>query len=327
MAFRGLTVFIIFFILFFLSSEAFAVYGTPRISQKDYQLRGKIELTYDKRWSSDDDSRDFERFTHSYTLGLNGFVIDRRLIAFDIEGFFGQELNKPGEDITSRGVSIRVNLLNEKILRGPFKKFPQPIEIRFSNFKSSDTSLLNYGISLTYKPIEKPLYHSRIIKQVEIKKQQQQQIKKKQQRDQEDEEEEGQNQGQNQSQIKTQQEQLQIEAKLKEVEVIPPVLYIPFPTFYLDYDKYRFKTFGQTLDTDRLDIRAESLSTKIDLKAEYSYYRLGGTSTGSYQDIDLQANIRSYDNKLAKRLDIYNRLFLRDYNDQKSLMIQSNAIL
>ncbi len=317
---RGiLRVIVIIFLTLILYSEAQAVYGIPRLSSKDYQLRGKIELTYDKRWSSDDDSTtDLERFTHSYTLGLNGFVIDKRLISFDIEGFFSQELNKPGDDITARGVSIRVNLLNEKILRGFFKRFPQPIELRFSNYKSSGTSLLNYGISLTYRPIEKPLYHSRIIQQQEIKKQQIKQKNRQQERKNEEEEEEGQNQQGQQAQ------QIQVTQKQK-LEVIPPALLIPFPTFYLDYDKYRFKTYGQSLDTDRLDLRAESLSPQVDLKAEYSYYRLGGTSQGRYQDLDLQANFRSYNDKLAKRLDIYNRVFFRDYNDLKSFMVSNTT--
>lgn len=317
---RGiLRVIVIIFLTLILYSEAQAVYGIPRLSSKDYQLRGKIELTYDKRWSSDDDSTtDLERFIHSYTLGLNGFVIDKRLISFDIEGFFSQELNKPGDDITARGVSIRVNLLNEKILRGFFKRFPQPIELRFSNYKSSGTSLLNYGISLTYRPIEKPLYHSRIIQQQEIKKQQIKQKNRQQERKNEEEEEEGQNQQGQQAQ------QIQVTQKQK-LEVIPPALLIPFPTFYLDYDKYKFKTYGQSLDTDRLDLRAESLSPQVDLKAEYSYYRLGGTSQGRYQDLDLQANFRSYDDKLAKRLDIYNRVFFRDYNDLKSFMVSNTT--
>lgn len=316
-----LRVIVIIFLTLILYSEAQAVYGIPRLSSKDYQLRGKIELTYDKRWSSDDDSTtDLERFIHSYTLGLNGFVIDKRLISFDIEGFFSQELNKPGDDITARGVSIRVNLLNERILRGFFKRFPQPIELRFSNYKSSGTSLLNYGISLTYRPIEKPLYHSRIIQHQEIKKQQIKQKNRQQERKNEEEEEEEEDQNQQGQQA----QQIQVTQKQK-LEVIPPVLLIPFPTFYLDYDKYKFKTYGQSLDTDRLDLRAESLSPQVDLKAEYSYYRLGGTSQGRYQDLDLQANFRSYDDKLAKRLDIYNRVFLKDYNDLKSFMVSNTT--
>lgn len=307
------------------SSEALAVYGIPRVSPKDYQLRGKIELTYDKRWSSDDDiSKDFERFTHSYTLGLNGFVIDRRLISFDIEGSFSQELYKQGGDITAKGISARLNLLNEKIMRGFFKRFPQPIELRFAYYKSTGTSLLNYGISLTYRPIEKPLYHARIVQQQQQRQQQLKQKMKQQEKtlNQDEDEEEKEERGVPKQQVT---ERIQIQQK-QELEVIPPALYIPFPTFYLDYDKYKFKTFGQSLDTDRLDLRAESLSPWIDLKAEYSYYRLGGSSRGTYQDIELQANFRSYDDKLAKRLDIYNRVFMSDYNDMKSFMVSSNTI-
>jgi len=319
------------FLLIFLGSllasrEAFAVYGQI-VDSSRYRLRGEIQLTYDKRWSTDSDERDFERFTHTYNLGISGFIIDKRLITFELDGSFSQELNKPGNDIISRGVTARVRFFNEKVLRGFFRKFPQPIELRFSNYRSSGTSLLSYGISLTYRPSEKPLYHARIVQQQqEINQRRKQQIGSNENRKQKeqknlDEEEDETEQGQG---IQAP-ERVQIREK-KELGVAGPVLYIPFPTFYLDYDKYRYKTFGQDLNTDRLDIRAESLSPRADFTAEYSYYRLSGSSKGTYQDLDLRANFRSYDDLLARRLDIYNRIFLRDYNDVKSIMLSNTTL-
>lgn len=298
-----------FFGLFFQTSIASAQYGSGRYYDfsKRFRLKGDIQLTYEKRWITNSDVPDagsFGRFTHSYNLGLEGYVIDPRLIFFDVNGLFTQEIEESegiSDTINTYGISTRFSLLNKPVRAGFFKNFPQPVQLRFDYYKSRDYKNLNYGVSLTYKPPERPLF---------IQQHQQQQRQRRQR----------QQSGQNgESPEKSDQDAA---GPLPEEQGKK----IPFPTFYLDYDKYRYTFADTTNDTDHLNLRAESLSQTAEYRAEYNYYRYGGTTSIKTQDLDVEANFRYYDNVTTRRLELFNRLFLTDYNGVKSLRLTNRTL-
>ena len=322
----GISLFI--FILLF-SSSGFALDERMYLYLRNrYNLSGEIQLSYERSWS--DDSETQQRFTHSYSLGLQGFVIDSRLVSFNIRGNFLQEIDDPGHTYNLQGLALNIDLFNERIKRGFIKNLPQPIHLRFSHSKGLDSETWNYGISLTYKPVERPIFYGKIkelIQQEQQRQQQRQQQKQKQQKKKTlDEEEEDENtvsekqegntgQGQKGSQL-NQGERRNV---MNVHEMIRNAL--PFPTFYLDYDRYNYKFNGSKTDTDRLDLRAESLSPKLDIKAEYTLNRLSyGDNKGTYQDLTVDSLYRYYNEESATRADIYNRALFRDYSNYESFM-------
>ncbi|MBI5675414.1 MAG: hypothetical protein HZC48_06255 [Nitrospirae bacterium] len=276
-----------------------------------------MDLIYEKRWTSDsEDER--QKFKHAYRLGLNGFIIDKRLISFDLGGSFSQEINSPGETIDSHSFSANIKLLSEKPRKGFLRHFPQPINLRYSNFATLDSSAHSYGVSLIYGPTENPLF-SRKIAQIErerrLKKIMKQAAQRKQESEEESEEEEeteenGNKNGNNGN-----------KGEPPAVEKEKPFDINRFPTFLLDYDKYTYESHNNNTNTDRFDLRAQSTGRNLGLRAEYSYYNYdtGAQSANNFQDIALSSEFHAYDDKAATRLDILNSALLSDNDDLRSM--------
>lgn len=315
LTFLTLTVFLTF------TDRAFpAGYGLPsRYIRNAYLLNGKIDLIFDKKWSSVAEA-DRQRFTQSYKLGLDGFVIDKRLISFDLDGSFSQEINDPGDTIDNRSFSASINLLNETP-RGFLRNFPQPINLRYSSrVRAGDSREQSYGVSFTYRPNENPLFRGLIERREKEKRMKKLLLETRKKKEEEEEESE---------------EEEPAEKKAPVVQPEgggpPPVAEsrgtgnnLAFPTFSLDYDKYNYELFNLVkTETDRFDLRAMSSSKNVDLNAEYTYNNFGGSVNSKFQDIDLNANLHHFDEKMATRLEVLNRATLRDYNSVRTLNLRN----
>ncbi len=156
--------FIIFNIIscFFFYDDSFAQYG--KVRPRTYSFYGSIQLTYDKRWG---DIRKSSEFEHDYILGLKGFIIDPRLIKYDVSGDFTQTLaGGEGEDSTVTGKKLNITFLDTlpKKWEKNWMFIPNPISISYSDYSGNYESR-NYGISLRYsKPrIRKPKRPGRIV--------------------------------------------------------------------------------------------------------------------------------------------------------------------
>lgn len=121
------------YLSFFLTLIIFSIILLPhdtnaqyRILRQDvYTLHGDVTLIYERKWSSGDREAT-DTFTHSYNLGLSGFVVDPRLVTFEINPTFRQEINKPGDTFNFYGLNFRTNILNKPARRGFLKISPSP---------------------------------------------------------------------------------------------------------------------------------------------------------------------------------------------------------
>lgn len=297
----------LFWIIYF-PSESNAQYRI--LSPNAYMLHGDVTLIYERNWSSEGESRD--SFTHSYNLGLSGFVIDRRLMTFDINPTFRQEINSPGDTLNSYGLNVRVNVLNKPARRGFFRNFPQPIQLRFSYFKTTDIKTLNYGLSLAFDIFEAKRIHR------DLRAQQEETLKKEQEG-----QEEGQDQEKGQQEQQRQQGQQQ-QGRKRALPVRGSSKWIPLPVFYLDYDRYSYSAGEFNATTDHINLRALDNNIKREYRFEYDFYRYGGTGGFITQYLDLEANYRFFW-KDIERVEVLNRLLLTDYSDRTTFNLSNRT--
>lgn len=289
----------LFLLLFFVGLFLCPLNSEAQYFSK-YKIKGDITLTYERWWSSDDTLPKREDFMHSYNLGVESFIVDPRLIRYEVEGLFTQEIKKQEESTTinTYGISTRVSLINRPVFKGFWQYMPQPIELRFLYYKSSDYKTYNFGLSLTYRALERKKFHL----------QQQQQAQRKRQQTQQ----KTQGQGEEQGEEKPQQE------IVKSIPLLPVI--------YLDYDHYNYTSSTSKTDSDRLNIRAEERRKNAEYRAEYNYTRYGGDTKFKTQYLDLEANYFFYEKEANKKFEIRNRLFLTDYNDTKSLNFTNTTL-
>lgn len=282
---------------------SFAQYRILR--HNTYMLHGDVTLMYERNWSSEGESRD--SFTHSYNLGLSGFIIDQRLMTFEINPTFRQEIHSPGDTINSYGLTLRMNFLNKPARRGFFQNFPQPIQLHFSYFKTTYLNTINYGLSLAFDVLESKRIHRDLRAQ-----------KEELQR----EEKGGQQKGQQQGQEGQEQQQ---GAKKKGLELrSAPSKWTPLPVFYLDYDRYSYKTNEFTATTDHINLRALDNNIKREYRFEYDLYRYAGLGGFTTQYLDLEANYRFFW-KDIERVEILNRMLLTDYSDRTNFSLSNRT--
>ena len=289
------------------------LYAAGRYLPKRYVLRGDLSLTYEKKWVEQTDTdAESERFTHNYNLGLSGFVVDPRLMTFDIDGTFSEEKNFPGDTLNSYGVNTALNILNKPARRGFFSHFPQPIVVTLGYLDTGATNLSNYGISFGYDAFERMRIHRQFQQQ-----QQQQQFRRQQQIMQQVNENNAQ---QNQGVV-----QGQNNAKIKS-RILP----LPLPVMYFDYNNYRHKFNGHSssfnTDSEFMNIRLVDRSDKMEYHVQYSYDRTEGATVTESQRINTEMNYRDYWAEKKERLESYNSLDLSDDDDRRSLKLSSNTL-
>jgi hypothetical protein len=136
-------------------------------------LYGYVEIAYDRRWSEGGGFQGVSQgeaitaFTQTYNLGLRGFIIDPRLVAFDVLGIFTDTSINPS-DIGGGGFRLtgeNVNLiLLQKLpprLLSSWKYIPHPITLRFLHYSTSGSNEYDqtqYGITLRHAMPEEIKY-------------------------------------------------------------------------------------------------------------------------------------------------------------------------
>jgi len=308
---------------FMMATELFICTSSPlaagRYFPKRYTLRGDIGLIYEKKWTTQTDV-DISRFTHSYHLGLSGFALDPRLMTFDVDTTFSQENNNPGDNIDSYGFDTSLSFLNKPARRGFFSHFPRPINLTFSTYKTGNSRSQNYGISLGYDPFERWRVHRRFQQQ-----QQQQQLRRQQQMNQPSEESDGQPPVENGGQQKQGSIQRQINSQVQ-ARKFP----FPLPVIYVDYDKnyYSFNNSSDNfnVDTDYLTLRLIDRDVKTEYLAEYDYQKYKGIADITTQFLNIEVNYRNYWEQDNTKFDSYNRAYLTDIGDSRTLQLSNRNL-
>ena len=135
-------------IIFVLLGQNNLSHARVLMPQREYRLYGNLILSYDRAWSSNRET--IQQTTYSLNLGLSGFVIDPRLIAFDVNGLFSYlDTNNRGSS-TVEGISTKLTFLQERPRAGVLRYLPQPIELRYSYYSYEDSTSQNYGLSMSY---------------------------------------------------------------------------------------------------------------------------------------------------------------------------------
>lgn len=137
------------FIQLFFPDDSFAL--QRRFFSRRYTLSGSMELSYERKWV---DGRDAvaETFRQDYNLKLSGFIVDPRLVMFDISGDLTDTNRRgSGSDSTLTGLNLNVTLISsfpKKWLRY-WMFIPNPIRLNYSTY-SGDYDSTNFGISMEH---------------------------------------------------------------------------------------------------------------------------------------------------------------------------------
>ncbi len=274
------------FIMSFLilgGEDSYAQYRSHYASYlKRFSLSGTVRLTYRREWYSTGDK--LSEFTHNYTLTHRGFVIDPRLISYDVEGSFSQNINDPGDNINFYGISTAIRFLSQRPRRGWLRLVPQPIFLRYSYNKSDFFSQTQYGLSFSYKRDEKIrfFYKGKVIS-----------IQKKRLFF------FGNGENRNDKRGFT----------------------LPFPTFYFDFNKLIFKTEENKSDNNHISLRAvtSNKSSHFMMSFNYNKYKTDIESTSdSHFEFDSDFDLLR---KRDKSLTMANRLDYNKFEDRKLFSI------
>lgn len=344
-----LPVLVLFFVSFLLlidTAEALNGVSYPAYS-RTFEYTGRIHLQYDRRWGSDTDTS--ERFSHMYDLGLRGFIVDPRLLTFDVSGTFSQDINSPGETLNLYGFSAKVNLLNEQVRRGILRHFPQPIELRFDYYDREDFEQLHYGISMRYgRPGKLRFFTGR--KLISYEKQRPKvygvsNLNNYNNLNNLNNTNNSSNEGSGSSGALRDVREANFNNvnnanfnnlnnlnfrnnnryNIYGIKPSREGFYLTFPTFYFDYDKYKHTSSFGKVDSDILSLRAETFSAHGEYTLEYRYYGYDDYSTRSDQAVFLNTNHYYHNPKTSRILEIYNRLLFRDSDPGGTSLQLSNA--
>jgi hypothetical protein len=303
---------------------ASSLHATGRYLPKRYVLRGDIGLTYEERWVDQTEiDKDFNRFTHNYNLGFSGFVIDPRLITFDVDGTLSEEINFPNEKdkrdaALSNGFNVAVNFLNKPARRGFFSHFPQPIIVSYGEHDSEFSRVTNYGISFGYDFFERIRIHRQF-----QQRQQQQQFRRQQQIMQQINANNA-NNANNVNNVNNVQGAQGVGQFQNIKKVRPTILPLPLPILYFDYDHYSYSFPALETDTDIVNVRLVDQTNKTQYNAEYNYQLNEGTGKLERQNIYVDVNYRDYWREKNERFSSFNNLDLVRIEDGKNGALSSD---
>ena len=266
---------------------------------RNYNLYGSIGLTYQKQWFENDET--FSYFTQSYNLGLRGFVVDPRLVYFDVSGYFTKTNSSPGEDFSLLGQNMRVVLLQKLPQKwlSSWKYIPHPITLRFSHYANS-AEYTNYGISLKYgKPYEWTLHEREVRQQQEA----------------------GAN-AENEANANAGASATAAAPKQKGT-----FLGLNFPVTYFDYDHYKSTSEGQTSSTNLYSVRSFMQGKVYDYRLYFEHQNVTGISPLKRTLVQFEPNYRFFDPDTKRLLDIYNALRYQNIEGQKTYEVHSRVNL
>lgn len=282
---KGFAIFMLMFGLILMQSSM--AHAESRRSglfyDRDFTLNGNVTLSYETSWGSK--SEPTNRFTHSLDLGLNGFVIDPRLMTFTVGGIFAQSMASNKDTYTIEGFSTVVRFLNERPRLGILRFFPQPIELRYAYSTDSMYQSQRYGISMQYRPEKKK---SPYVQDFTVRNN-------------------NQNTG-NDNQNKGQREKY----------LLFPLTSLPH--FFFDYNRYERSSEKYSNTYDRLSLRAVAHSKHAEYFAEYRYDKNSDSNFSSKtQYLELRTNLSYYWKETSSRLESYNTFFVQDTGQEKTV--------
>jgi hypothetical protein len=303
------------FLIFLIPSEASAqrrvmIPGT-------YTLRGNITLEYERFWQ---DTSDLETFTHNYTLGLSGFIVDPRFLTFDIEPTFRQRITYQADNIEFYSLNSRVSLLTTRPIRGFFRNFPQPINLYFNYFDTEGFKSNNYGINFGFDPLERLRLHRtiRATKEEAFLKEQAEREKEEviEEEVEEDEEKE------EDRVIKKPPEKKK--ETIEDIRAIGPPKWTPLPVFYIDYDRYTYKTQDTNFVSDHLNLRALDNTKDWEYRLEYDLYKYGGNTV--FKTHYMSAETKHFFFKPHdERIETTNRVLITDTTEKTTFDISNRT--
>ncbi len=293
-------------ILRFDTAAAESYYRRYDTLLRNYNLYGNIGLTYQRQWTDRADTDTETFFTQSYNLGLRGFVVDPRLVFFDVSGYFTKTTSDPGDDFTLLGQNVRVVFLQKLPQKwlSSWMYIPNPITLRFSHYANS-VEYTNYGISLRYgKPYEWQVHEREF-------RQQTQGARKGNKENAENEENEENSTGANVAPVAPQSKGLGLN----------------FPVTYFDYDHYDTKSQGESSSTNLYSLRSFMQGEVYDYRFYFEHENTTGISSTKRTLVQLEPNYRFFDPDTKRLLDIMNTLRYQTIDDQKTYEVHSRVNL
>ncbi len=120
------------------------------IAEARYSLYGVASLEYERRWTSESEA---DSITQEYQLGINGPLIDGRLMRFDLKGTLRKRSGTLYEE-DLKGFDLNVTLLDFRYVRSRSLNFlnfmPRPIILRYSRYDEDFSENTNYGLSTSW---------------------------------------------------------------------------------------------------------------------------------------------------------------------------------
>ncbi|HAM50933.1 MAG TPA: hypothetical protein DCP92_09695 [Nitrospiraceae bacterium] len=267
-----------------------------------YNLHGQVDLDYERVWYKN--SNAVSIFRSGITLGLSGFIVDRRLALFDIGGSFSNGIATGSDTVNAYSISTHVSLLNEAVRRGLLQYFPQPIRLSFAYSDDGEGGhSVSYGLGLGYhRPgMLRFFQNGKIFYYDETGRS---------------------------SQQKTQVQSDTDESGRKEQAVGKEGFYLAYPLVTLDYDRGTFSGSDESISTDTIDFRAESYSKYGQYLLDYQYNRYNGSDTPelNYQHFEFDANFRIPGADKTSRFESWNSVIDDKIYSSSTLNVTTNNV-
>jgi hypothetical protein len=300
--------------LFCSTASAESYWREYQTLQKNYNLYGTIGLMYQREWMSGQKAS--TTFTQSYDLGLRGYVVDPRLVYFDVSGNFTKSSTDPGDNFSILGQNVRLILLQQLPpgWQSRWMYIPNPITLRFSHYANS-ADFTNFGISLVYRKPTTLLVHE-------------QQVQQQQQKSQ------GGNRGNGENN-----EDLNGDYDLNAgastnantnaaVPKSKGFLGLNFPVTYFDYDYYTTKSEGENTTTHLYSLRSFMQGDVYDYRFTFEHQDTSGNAYSQKRTlVQLEPNYKFRDPATQRTVDIYNTLRYQSIDEQKTYEVHSRANL
>ncbi|MGD1074726.1 MAG: hypothetical protein ABR903_01400 [Thermodesulfovibrionales bacterium] len=267
---------------------------------KVYQLYGEADLIYQRIWNEGNKAENI--FQDGITLGLKGFIVDRKLATFNVSGSFNQDIEQGNSTMNTYAFRSEVSLLNERVRRGILSFVPQPIRLKFEYEKVGDSKSLGYGVGLGYsRPgVLRFFQNGKIFSYDDT------------------------------GWSLLQQAQVQNGTGINQnggngAAAGANPFYLTFPAVTLDYDRGTSSGQIEAFDSTSVDLRAESHSPHGDYFFDYLSTRNEYTDEPifTYKHLEFDANLKFLGEKTS-RFESWNSLVVDDMNSSNSFDARSS---
>lgn len=300
-------------LFFFLSLDFFVFFSFAEARVKKYSLEGNVGLAYSSRWFSEGETE--TEFYHYYRLGLKSYIKDPRLIRYEAEGLFSQRIHNQHENITATGLTLNVNFFEGAPNRstGVLSYIPKPIRTRFSYYTSGEQTAVNYGISLSYtRPERFRLFHSGKIIYLFDPRLEAGMIQQNNLNNTNNAGNNINNSGNNLNNLNNLGNNVNnLGNNLNNADAVRRAVArkgLPFPEFFLDYDRSQFTSNGDESIFSVLDFRTQMLLDKYSFLFQYRYESREEQNFASTNNvININADYSHFDTKTRRTLSSYNR--------------------